>query len=156
MGWENITSESCTRGRIVEHNVFKEKSGPTSYAKRNIENGYAISSGWLLIDDPMLRPIKNCTEEEAHRQLGENEWSTTVDELDAFISILYARGNNSWSLYKEVTGKKITRREYLQQLIEVLRSAYIHKSKEKSDAQTKADTTEECAQMRKTVHCKDF
>ncbi|GFU88009.1 hypothetical protein TNCV_1335781 [Trichonephila clavipes] len=46
--------ESCTRGRIVEHNVFKEKSGPTSYSKRNIENGYAISSGWLRIDEPML------------------------------------------------------------------------------------------------------
>ncbi|GFW34599.1 piggyBac transposable element-derived protein 4 [Trichonephila clavipes] len=30
--------------------------------------------------------------EEAHRQLGRNEWSTTLDELDAFISILYARG----------------------------------------------------------------
>ncbi|GFV67325.1 uncharacterized protein TNCV_3670801 [Trichonephila clavipes] len=40
----------------------------------------------------MLRHIKNCTEEEADRQLGENEWSTTLDELDAFISILHARG----------------------------------------------------------------
>ncbi|GFW96567.1 uncharacterized protein TNCV_2846241 [Trichonephila clavipes] len=77
--------------KIDEHNVFKEKSSPTSYAKRNIENGYAISSGRILIDEPMLRHIKNCTEEEAHRQLGGNEWSTTLDELDAFVSILYAR-----------------------------------------------------------------
>ncbi|GFW89313.1 uncharacterized protein TNCV_3966031 [Trichonephila clavipes] len=88
---KSITSGSCTRGRIAEHNVFKEKSGPISYAKRNIENGYAISSGRLLIDEPMLHDIKNCTEEEAHRQMGKNEWSTTLDELDTFISILYAR-----------------------------------------------------------------
>ncbi|GFW18665.1 hypothetical protein TNCV_1369191 [Trichonephila clavipes] len=71
--WENITSGSCMHGRIAEHNVFKEKSGPTSYAKRNIENGYAISSWKLLIDEPLLRHIKNCTEEEAHCQLGKNE-----------------------------------------------------------------------------------
>ncbi|GFY26211.1 hypothetical protein TNCV_355271 [Trichonephila clavipes] len=70
---ESITSRSCTRGRIAEHNVFKEKSGPTSNAKRNIENGYAISSGRILIDGPMLRHIKNCTEEETHQQLEKNE-----------------------------------------------------------------------------------
>ncbi|GFW51343.1 hypothetical protein TNCV_3254721 [Trichonephila clavipes] len=56
-----------------------------------IENDYAISSGRLLIYEPMLRHIKNCTEGEAHRQLGENEWLTTLDELDALISILHAR-----------------------------------------------------------------
>ncbi|GFX80155.1 uncharacterized protein TNCV_2108001 [Trichonephila clavipes] len=89
---KSITSGSCIRGRNTEHNVFKEKSGPTSYAERNIKNSYAISSWRLLIDEPMLRHIKNCTEVEAHRQLRKNEWSTTLDELGAFISILYARG----------------------------------------------------------------
>ncbi|GFS69276.1 HTH La-type RNA-binding domain-containing protein [Trichonephila clavipes] len=67
------------------------------YARRNVENGYAIRSGSLLMDEPMLPHIKNCTEVEARRLLGENEWSTTLDELDAFISILYGRvdiGNN--------------------------------------------------------------
>ncbi|GFV22629.1 uncharacterized protein TNCV_2078191 [Trichonephila clavipes] len=66
--WEDIPSGSCMCGRIVEHNVFK-MSGPTSYAKQNIENGYAISSWRLLIDEPMLHHIKNCTEEETHWQL---------------------------------------------------------------------------------------
>ncbi|GFY35849.1 hypothetical protein TNCV_4842251 [Trichonephila clavipes] len=69
--WKSIFSGSCMGGRIAEHNVFKEKSGPTSYAKRNFENGYTISSWRLLIDEPMH--IKNCTEEEAHRQLVINE-----------------------------------------------------------------------------------
>ncbi|GFX11098.1 hypothetical protein TNCV_4503131 [Trichonephila clavipes] len=71
--WGSITSRSCIHGRIAEHNVFKEKSSPISYAKRNIENGYAISPERLLIDEPKLRHIKNCTEEEAHRQLGKKE-----------------------------------------------------------------------------------
>ncbi|GFX87905.1 hypothetical protein TNCV_4373701 [Trichonephila clavipes] len=62
-GWKIITCGSCTRGKIDEHNVFKEKSATTSYAKRNTKNDYAISSGRLLIDEPMLRHIKNCIEE---------------------------------------------------------------------------------------------
>ncbi|GFX80953.1 hypothetical protein TNCV_1909461 [Trichonephila clavipes] len=40
----------------------------------------------------MLRHIKSCIDEEAHWQLGDNEWSTTLDELNTFISVLYARG----------------------------------------------------------------
>ncbi|GFV61791.1 transposable element Tcb1 transposase [Trichonephila clavipes] len=83
----------------------------------------------------MLRYIKNCAEEEAHRHLGKNEWSTTLDELDAFISILYARGNISWILYKKVTDEKRAMRKYLQQLIEVLRSAYIHRRKKLNSSQ---------------------
>ncbi|GFV75475.1 hypothetical protein TNCV_1483201 [Trichonephila clavipes] len=70
MCWESITSGSCMHGRIAEHNVFKEKSDPISYAKQNIENDYAISSRRLLKNEPMLSHIKNCTEEEAHQQLG--------------------------------------------------------------------------------------
>ncbi|GFY51367.1 hypothetical protein TNIN_130021 [Trichonephila inaurata madagascariensis] len=84
---------------------------------------------------------------------GSRRWPVHV-----FYNILDLAENNSWILYKEVTDKKPSMREYLQQLIEVLRSAYIHKKKKKykSDTQTKADTTEESAQMRKRVHCKDF
>ncbi|GFT19181.1 hypothetical protein TNCV_303121 [Trichonephila clavipes] len=69
-GWESITSKNCTRGRIDDHNTFTGKSDPTRYAKRNIKNGCASNSGSLLLDEPMLLDIKNCTEKEAHRQLG--------------------------------------------------------------------------------------
>jgi len=90
---ESICSGSCMSGRIAKHNVFKEKVLiPTSYAKRNIENGYAISAWRLPLEESMLRHIKNCTDEEAHCRLGKNEWSTTLGELAAVISILYARG----------------------------------------------------------------
>ncbi|GFW32921.1 hypothetical protein TNCV_1774861 [Trichonephila clavipes] len=44
MCWESIISGSCMRGRIAEHNVFKEKSSPTNYAKRNIENAVSVIS----------------------------------------------------------------------------------------------------------------
>ncbi|GFT01960.1 DDE_Tnp_1_7 domain-containing protein [Trichonephila clavipes] len=40
-----------------------------------------------------------------------------------FYNILDLAGNNSWILYKEVADKKLTMREYLQQLIEELHSA---------------------------------
>ncbi|GFX75005.1 DDE_Tnp_1_7 domain-containing protein [Trichonephila clavipes] len=69
--------------------------------------------------------------------------------VHVFYNILDLEGNNSWILYKEVTGKKLTRRGYLQQLIEVLRSAYIHKRKYKSDTQTTADTTENLRRCKK-------
>ncbi|GFV08083.1 hypothetical protein TNCV_1047121 [Trichonephila clavipes] len=68
--WKSITSGSCISGRIAEPNVFNEKSGRTSCAERNSENIYKISSWRLLIYEPMLRHIKNCTKEAAHRLLG--------------------------------------------------------------------------------------
>ncbi|GFR06373.1 hypothetical protein TNCT_433801, partial [Trichonephila clavata] len=64
--------------------MFSKKIVPQPVmAKRNIENGYTISSWKLLIDESMLRHIKNCIEEEAHRQLGKDERSITFDELSA-------------------------------------------------------------------------
>ncbi|GFS71358.1 hypothetical protein TNCV_5050911 [Trichonephila clavipes] len=89
--WESITSGSCMCGRIAEHNVFKEKSGPISYPKRNIEDDYAISSRRLLKNEPMLRHIKNCIEEEAHQQLRKNEWSTTLDKRCFYINFVCLR-----------------------------------------------------------------
>ncbi|GFW89312.1 ATP-dependent DNA helicase [Trichonephila clavipes] len=71
---------------------------------------------------------------------GSRRWPVHV-----FYSIRDLAGNNSWILDKEVTDKKLTMREYLKQLIEGLRSAYIHKRKCKSDTQTKAETTKESA-----------
>ncbi|GFY08146.1 piggyBac transposable element-derived protein 4-like [Trichonephila clavipes] len=71
--------------------------------------------------------------------------------IHVFSNILDLAGNNSWILYKDVTGKKLTRREYL-----IYIKKYIHKRKYKSDTQTKADTTEESAQMQIRVDCKDF
>ncbi|GFX20361.1 DDE_Tnp_1_7 domain-containing protein [Trichonephila clavipes] len=79
----------------------------------------------------MLRRIKNCTKEKVHRQLGKNEWRTTLDELDAFISILYARciydANNLEldSLWSVVWGpaffRDITARDRFKEFMKILR-----------------------------------
>ncbi|GFW62949.1 hypothetical protein TNCV_4452981 [Trichonephila clavipes] len=112
---EHVVKASALEVVYVEEllNIMfsKKKRGPTSYAKQNIENCYVISSWRLLIDEPILHHIKNCTEKEAHRQLGKKEWSTALAKLDAFISILYAQGiysannielDNLWSALFEV------------------------------------------------------
>ncbi|GFT16684.1 hypothetical protein TNCV_2284511 [Trichonephila clavipes] len=76
MEWKASPLEVVCEEELPNIMFSKKTSGPTSYAKRNIENGYAISSERLLIDEPMLRHIKS-TEEEADWQLGKNEWPTT-------------------------------------------------------------------------------
>lgn len=45
----------------------------------------------MILDQEIMNHIKMCTESEARRVLG-SEWSITLEELDAFIAILYARG----------------------------------------------------------------
>ncbi|GFX00747.1 piggyBac transposable element-derived 4-like protein [Trichonephila clavipes] len=44
----------------------------------------------MFSEKKVAQPVMQ--KEEAHRQQGENEWSTTLDKLDVFISILYAQG----------------------------------------------------------------
>lgn len=90
--WKVIKVGLTSERRKPQHNVVKEAAGPTSHAKRNIIDGCASSAYRLFIDEPILRHIKYCTVTEAHKQLGTNDWSLTLEELDAFISILYARG----------------------------------------------------------------
>lgn len=65
--------------------------GPTSYAKRNNDCS-VISAFRLLINELMLRHIKLCTETKARQQLQNNSWSHPLEELEAFIALLYVRG----------------------------------------------------------------
>ncbi|XP_055388036.1 piggyBac transposable element-derived protein 4-like, partial [Condylostylus longicornis] len=88
--WKEIQKGGCA-GRSPSHNIFKATSGPTAYTKRNIISGQVSSAFMLLIDNRMIEHIKNCTETEAQNVLG-NHWTTSIDELYAFIAILYARG----------------------------------------------------------------
>jgi hypothetical protein len=90
--WDEIPIGVENVGRRQQHNVVKEKAGLTSYASHRIKEGSALSAFRLIIDEPMIRHIRTCTEAEARRQLNDDAWSVTADELDAFIAILYARG----------------------------------------------------------------
>ncbi len=51
-----------------------------------------VSAWRLIINEPMLKLIKKCSDAEANRQLQHNRWSVSLEELDAFIALLYARG----------------------------------------------------------------
>ncbi len=64
----------------------------------------------------MLKLIKTCSDAEANGQLQHNRWSVSLEELDAFIALLYARGafgaknlpihslwSNTWAYHSFVT-----------------------------------------------------
>ena len=69
-----------------------KQAGPSPYAKRYIVGGATASSWRLLIDNYILKHIRKCTETEARRVLENNDWSLSLDELEAFLGILYVRG----------------------------------------------------------------
>ena len=48
--------------------------------------------GVLFIGDFILKHIANCTITEAHRQLQDEKFALTIEELEAFIAVMYARG----------------------------------------------------------------
>jgi len=89
--WTVIEGGRGASGRFGSHNVLRKQPGPTSYATRSVSED-KVSSAWrLFMDDSILRHIKRCTEAEAARA-GEQKWSLAIEELDAFIALVYARG----------------------------------------------------------------
>jgi hypothetical protein len=96
VGKDNETKWNVTetgRGaseRFKSHNVLRKQPGPTPHATRSVAED-KVSSAWqLFIDDSILRHIKRCTEAEAARA-GEQNWSLAIEEMDAFIALVYAR-----------------------------------------------------------------
>nr|XP_029500512.1 uncharacterized protein LOC115116168 [Oncorhynchus nerka] len=78
-------------GRLLTQNDTRVESGPTPYAKDRIDGAYA--SFHCLCDMEMLQRIRDCTVAEAHRVQGKNKtWDLSVEELEAFIAVLYVRG----------------------------------------------------------------
>ncbi|KAM9344037.1 uncharacterized protein KZ484_016419 [Pholidichthys leucotaenia] len=72
------------------HNVLTESAGPTAHAKCRIED--ALSAFLCLVDRKMLQHICDCTVVEAHCTQQNTEWDISVEELRAFIALLYVRG----------------------------------------------------------------
>lgn len=71
--------------------IFKDIGGPTGYSKKNIMLGNVNSAFQLITDADMMQYIKSCTETEARRVL-KQDWTISIAQLHAFISILYSRG----------------------------------------------------------------
>lgn len=84
--WE-VVSRSETVGRFQRQNVLKAKSGVTAYTRLVTS---PIEAFRCLIDEGLLRHIKNCTVEFA--RLSDETWEMSDSELDAFIGLLYLRG----------------------------------------------------------------
>ncbi|XP_035290308.1 uncharacterized protein tcerg1b isoform X1 [Anguilla anguilla] len=70
-------------------NVLTEKGGPTRHAKAKIAS--RLDSFMCLFDLSMLMHVRDCTVTEANRVPG-RVWCLSIDELKAFIAILYVRG----------------------------------------------------------------
>lgn len=90
--WKIGNISTNVTGRRPHQNVLREVSGPTSHAKRKIVDGSASSAWRLFFNEKILRHIQQCTEEEARKKSQNPNWSLSLNELDAFISLLYARG----------------------------------------------------------------
>ena len=76
--------------------ILRECTEATSYARRNVSISSPSSAWRLIIDKFILEHIRSCTVTEAHFQTRCKDFTLTVEELEAFIGIMYAR---------EVTGK---------------------------------------------------
>ena len=90
--WLQITSRDSLVGRCSQENILRETFGPTPYTKRNVFAGNPTSAWHLLIHGFILKRIAKCTITEAHRQLQDETFALTIEKLEAFIAVMYARG----------------------------------------------------------------
>ena len=90
--WLQITSGDSSCRRCLQQNILSETSGPTPYTKKNVFAGSPASVWRILIDDFILKHIAKCTITEAHRLLQDETFALTIEELEAFIAVMYARG----------------------------------------------------------------
>ncbi|XP_035208024.1 uncharacterized protein LOC118182747 [Stegodyphus dumicola] len=93
----NLSSIPSTSGRTPARNIVTTASGPKSFARRNIRINPA--SAWrLMVSESMVKHIQSCAVAEARRQVrDDSNWHVTLEELDAFFALLYARGALSHS-----------------------------------------------------------
>ena len=86
--WSHADIGVENAGRRAQQNVFREKAGPTAYASRVIKESSVSSAFKLLSDEPMLRHMKKCTEAQARRELSDESWAVSLEELDAVTAIV--------------------------------------------------------------------
>ncbi|KAJ8881613.1 hypothetical protein PR048_018099 [Dryococelus australis] len=74
------------------HNVLRESPVPSPIEKCNFDVENMASAFGLMIDEPMLQHVIKCTETEDRKKLQYETWSLSVEEMEAFIGLLYLRG----------------------------------------------------------------
>ena len=90
--WRRSVPSQVTAGQLQQHNIVRSNAKPTSYFTSSIIRGSPLSSFRILFNEPMLRNIQKCTISKAHRAIGNNSWTVTLDELDKFMELIVARG----------------------------------------------------------------
>ena len=90
--WGRSVPFQVTSGRLQQHNIVRIRAGPTSHSAFSIIRGIPLSSFCILFNDTTLRNIQKCTVVEAHRTIGNNSWTVTLDKLDKFAGLIVARG----------------------------------------------------------------
>ena len=90
--WHQLNPGEHSFGRFSKQNVLLVSSGPSPYAKRSVCAGSPASAWRLLIDNYIVRHITKCTVTEAHRQMQNQTFALTIEELERFIAVMYARG----------------------------------------------------------------
>ena len=83
------SSQPALTGRTAAHNVFTASPGVPHSVSCTITTPY---DAWkMFIHEPILRSITKFTIDEAVR-CGDADFSLTLDELESFIALQYARG----------------------------------------------------------------
>ncbi|XP_048842318.1 uncharacterized protein LOC125715113 isoform X11 [Brienomyrus brachyistius] len=85
--WVEEAIGSGTASASARRSLFSAHTGPTESAKRKITS--VLQSFLCLVDMVMLQTIRKSTIQHAHKT--EPDWQLTIDELMAFISILFVR-----------------------------------------------------------------
>ena len=85
----NVQTDSYNTGRVSEKNIPKVKPGPTSYTKRFIKDDDPLSAFRLLLDNSILK-IQNFTT--IHGKRTDQNFSVSMEDIEKFIGIQYARG----------------------------------------------------------------
>ena len=81
-----------TTGRLQQHNIVRIRAGPTSHFTSCIIRGIPLFSFRIFFNEPTLKNILKCTTSEAHRVIGNNSWTVTLNELDKLMGLIVARG----------------------------------------------------------------
>ena len=88
--WEFMEFGEEALGRRGAQNIVTEQSGLSRFAFRMVDS--PAGAFQVIFDNYMLKHIQQCTNVEARRVLGNEEWELSLCELKAFIALLYVRG----------------------------------------------------------------
>ena len=90
--WQILDTSQRSQGRMQKQNVVKIRPGSTAYSVSGVNLNDPLSSLRILINEPMLRNVRKCTEAEAQRITKKPNWTINLDDLEKFIGLIIARG----------------------------------------------------------------